>query len=311
MSSLASLTPPPGTETNAVQRAIALKLASVALFAVMAGMIKYGSPGLPVGEVVFLRSLFAFVPLLWLVRRAGGLGVLRTNRIGAHLRRSVPGLGGMMGGFAALSLLPLADATAINFAVPVLTTLLAIPLLGERVGIYRGSAILVGFIGMLIIVRPGEATLSVGALYGLAGATSSAFAMVAIRRMEATEPSLSIVFYFTLFCTLGGALLMSVDAIWPPLPAFAVLASAGMIGGVAQILMTRSYRLAAASIVAPFDYTALLFAMLGGFALWGEVPSLTMLAGAALVVASGLFILYRERQKGIVPSVAATPATKL
>lgn len=308
MSVVSPFIPPGEAEGNIVERAIMLKLLSIALFAVMGGLIKYGARSLPVGEVVVLRSLFAFLPLAFMIQRSGGFGTLKTRRIGAHLRRSFPGFWGMVCGFSALTLLPLADATAINFAAPILTTLLAIPLLGERVGIHRGTAILVGFVGMLVMVRPGEASLSIGAIWGLTGAVATAFAMIAIRKMEATEPSLSIVFYYTLFCTIGGLISLPFAAEWPSLPDFAALASAGMIGGVAQVLMTRSYRLAPASVIAPFDYTALIFAMIVGFTVWREVPSLTTLTGAGLVIASGLYILYRERQIG--RGVAATPATK-
>jgi drug/metabolite transporter (DMT)-like permease len=278
--------------------AIVNKLIATVFFAAMGAMIKHLAERYPVGQNLFCRSLFAMIPVLWLVHRAGGPQVLWTAHPMLHLRRSISGVGSMACGFAALALLPLATATAIGFAAPIFITILAIPLLGEKVRIYRWSAVAIGFVGVLLIVGPLEGGLSTGTAFALGGAVMTALAMISIRRMADTENGLAIVFYFTLTCTVVGALSLPFAARLPidALDA-AIMVAAGLFGGLGQVFQTRAYAQAPASLVASLDYTALIFALAIGWAVWGETMGPLELLGAAIVIASALFIAYRERRR--------------
>lgn len=278
--------------------AIVNKMISIALFAVMAAMIKALGEDYPIGQIVFSRSVFALIPVLWLVHRGGGLSVLWTAHPWGHLRRSGSGLGSMVCGFSALALLPLGTATALGFAAPIFITILAIPLLGEKVRIYRWSAVVVGFAGVLLVVGPLEGANAVGAALALGGAVMTALAMISIRKMADTENGLAIVFYFTLAGTVAGALSLPFAAKLPvDLADAAMMVSAGLFGGVAQVFMTRAYAQAPASLIASLDYTSLVFAVAIGWVVWGDTMTPTELAGAAIVMASALFIAYRERRR--------------
>jgi drug/metabolite transporter (DMT)-like permease len=299
---------PKGTADEAapasILPAIGYKLASAALFTCMSALIKQLGDQYPVGQIVFVRSFFAMIPVLWLVHRLGGFRVLRTERLGGHLRRSGSGLVSMFCGFTALSLLPLATATALGYAAPMFITILAIPLLGETVRIYRWSAVVMGFIGVLLVVHPSPATgISFGALVALAGALATAFAMVSIRKMADTESNVTIVFYFTLSGAVVGAATLPFVGVWPDLIDIPILVTVGVLGGIAQILMTKAYQLAPASVIAPFDYASLIFALGLGFLAWGEFPTPIELLGTAVIVSSSLFIAFRERQRRIVRPV--------
>ncbi len=294
-------------ESSRVGLGIAYKIGATALFASMGALIKSTGPDYPIGQVVFSRSVFALIPVLVLVRHAGGLAVLRTRRPGGHLLRSLSGFMAMTCSFAGLTLLPLADATALGFVSPLMTTALAVPLLGERVRIYRWSAVLVGFAGVLLMLRPAGTAggpmligaVPLGVVLALLGALFTALAMIAIRRMAAAEPSITIVFWFTASCTALGALTLPFAFRLPPASDAVALVGIGLLGGCAQVLLTNSYRLAPASTLAPFDYTAMLWALVIGYVVFREVPEPLVMAGAAIVIASGLFIVWRERRLGL------------
>jgi drug/metabolite transporter (DMT)-like permease len=197
----------------------------------------------------------------------------------------------------------LANATALGYAAPMFITILAIPLLGETVRIYRWSAVIAGFIGVLLVVHPDSGGMSVGALIALGGALATAFAMIAIRKMADTEPNVAIVFYFTLTGTVVGAATLPFNGVWPDLADVHILVTIGLIGGIAQILMTRAYQMAPASVIAPFDYASLVFALSLGLVVWGEFPAPIELVGTAIIVGSSLYIAFRERQRRIVRPV--------
>lgn len=283
----------------------------------MAAAIKALGDRYPLGQLIFFRATFAFVPILAMVWHGGGLVVLRTARPLAHLVRAGSGATSMICNFMALTLLPLADATVLNFAAPLITTALAAIALGERVGPYRWSAVLVGFGGVLVASLPHLDTssadvtriLSPGAAFALVGAFTSAWAMIAIRRLSATETSLAIVFYFMSVCAIGGALSLPFAYRAPDLIDGALLVSIGLTGGVGQVLMTMSYRYASASTLAPFDYVAIVWALALGLVLFGQVPDGAVLAGAAIVVSAGLFIVYRERRLGLLATRAGPVTT--
>lgn len=279
---------------------ITLMLGSVFLFSMMNVLIKISTERYPVAEVTFFRNAFALLPVALAITLQGGWRFgLRTARPWGHVWRSVIGLTSMSLTFWSFHLMPLAEAVALNFSAPLFLTALSVPFLKEKVGIHRWSAVLVGFVGVLIIVRPsGETLLHLGALVGLGAAFTQSFAMIAIRQLSATEPPNTIVFYFTLFTTILTALALPFVWVTPAgLGDFAILVGIGLLGGCAQLLMTRAYSLAPAAVIAPFNYAAMLWAVIFGWLLWNDIPSSHMAIGASVVAASGLYILHRETRK--------------
>lgn len=295
-------------------RAIALKLVAVFLFMVMAAMIKAASDEVPPGQAVFFRSLFA-IPIIgvWLWS-TGHLhdGLIPRNLLG-HVWRGLFGTTAMALTFAGLALLPLPEVTAIGYATPMFTVVLAALMLGERVRIFRLSAVALGLIGVMIVVAPRLSTgqgyadaAMVGALCVLGAAVLRALVQIHVRRLVQTESTSAIVFYFSLTATLLSLMTLPLGFVFPVLAwaspdmsALALVIGAGLIGGVAQIMVTSSYRFGSASMLAPFDYASMIFAVAIGWMVFGEIPTLTILIGAALVIAGGVIIIWRERQLGL------------
>ena len=278
---------------------IAYRVAAMACMAVMAALVKWnGGRGIPVFEIIFFRNAFAFVPLGLYIWRTTGFSVLKTQRPVGHLTRSAIGLCAMVCGFSALQHLPLTEATAFNFASPLFMTALSALLLGEVVGRHRWGAVVVGFIGVLIMVRPEPGHLNVvGVSLALGGAVAAAGAMVAIRQIAATEKGATIVFYFTLAGTVLGAVGSAFHWVTPDPLTLAMLILAGLLGGVGQLLLTEALRVAPVGVVAPFDYTQLIWATAIGFLVWGELPHPATIVGALVVAASGVYILHREMRR--------------
>lgn len=292
-------------------RGIGLKVVSVVVFIAMASLIKAVDGRVPPGEVVFFRSFFALpVILVWLTLRREMPAGLRTQNPLGHLWRGFAGTTAMGLGFAGLALLPLPEVTAIGYAAPLLTVVFAAMFLGEQVRAFRLIAVVVGLAGVLIVLSPRlgafgsesdaegvRATL--GAIVVLGGAVFNALAQVFVRKLVGTERTSTIVLYFSL--TASGLALLTLPFGWvvPDPGDAALLILAGLLGGVGQIFLTASYREADASVVAPFEYVSILFALAIGFAVFDEVPTPTMLAGAGIVIAAGIAIIWRERQLGI------------
>jgi drug/metabolite transporter (DMT)-like permease len=289
---------------RATAQGIGLMIIAVALFATMDALVKWLGTTYPTLQIVFFRSLFAFVPLSWFLIRGGGLAAMRTQRPVQHAVRSLIGLSALICFFYSYSQMPLANAVAIGFAAPLFMTALSVPLLGEQVGPRRWIAVLVGFIGVLMIVRPDADILSGAAPIALAGTVFYALAMIFVRKLSRTETSTSIVFYFTLTCTVISGVFMPFLWVTPDAAGWVMLITVGLIGGLAQITMTNALRLADLSVVAPFDYTALLWTAGFGFLIWSEVPGIHVWIGTAIVVASGIYILYRESSLGLKRGVA-------
>ncbi len=285
---------------------IALKVLSALLFTVMSALIKLVGDIFPLGEIVFARSFFAIVPVAAMLaaRRELHLAV-RTTRPGSHLLRAVSGVASMFASFAALTFLPLPDVTAIGYASPLFTVVLAVLLLKERVRVYRWTAVGIGLVGVLIVLWPhlgrsgAQGHGGAGAVLALLAAAGAALAMVQVRRLTATEHTSTIVFYFSAGSACIG--LATLPFGWTvPTPGQAVLLVAiGLLGGVAQLILTESYRHADASLIAPFEYTTILWATLLGYAMFGDVPSPSVALGAGIVVAAGIFVILRERQLGL------------
>ena len=290
-------------------RAITLKLASVFLFVVMASLIKAASDEVPPGEAVFFRSAFA-IPIIvgWLWARGDLRTGFRTVDPMGHVWRGVVGTMAMGCFFAGLAILPLYEVKAIQYAMPLFVVILAALLLGERIRLVRISAVAFGMAGVLMILWPRltafgldgvDPRLAVGALIVLTGSVCGATAQIFIRKLVRTEETSSIVFWFSLTATVLSFLTLPFGWTVPGGEALACLVGAGLIGGVGQILLTSAYRYADAGIVAPFEYASMLFAVAIGWAVFDEVPTVEMLAGAALVIAGGLAIVLRERQLAI------------
>ena len=275
---------------------IALRIGAMALFAVMSALVKWcGGHGVPVFQMIFFRNAFAFVPLGLYIWRTTGPRVLITRRPLGHLARASVGLIGMSCSFTALQYLPLTAATAFSFAAPLFMTALSAPILKERVGPHRWGAVVVGFLGVLIMIRPDPGKMNlIGSGFALFGAVAAAGAMVTIREIGKTERGATIVFYFTLGGALMGLASLPFGWVMPSPQILGLLILMGLIGGVGQLLMTEALRVAPVGVVAPFDYIQLLWASLIGFGIWGEIPETLTLAGALVVAGSGGYILWRE-----------------
>ncbi|UWR22580.1 DMT family transporter [Sulfitobacter sp. S190] len=302
---------------NRPGRAIGLRLMAIFLFMVMAALIKTASDTVPPGQAVFFRSLFAFpVILIWLWQQHDlSTGLIPRNLMG-HVWRGVFGTSAMALTFGGLGLLPLPEVTAIGYATPLFTVLFAAFFLGERVRLFRLSAVGLGLIGVMIVLLPRlqttddplSAAATIGALMVLAAAVLRALVQIHLRQLVKTEHTAAIVFYFSLTATCLSLLTLPLGMAtgWSGLqwvnPGWTIaglMITAGLIGGVAQILVTSSFRFGAASMLAPFDYASMIFASLIGWVVFGELPTSTIVIGAALVTAGGVLIIWRERQLGL------------
>ena len=304
-------------------RGIGLKVAAVTVFIAMAACVKAVQPSLPPGQAVWGRSFFALpVVIVWLWSRHDLRDGLKTANAWGHVWRGLIGTAAMLTGFGAVGMLPLPQVTAIFYAIPVFTVILAAIFLGERIRIFRMSAVAVGLLGVAIVVWPDvavgdvftdDAALRVVRMIGAALALTSAFlggvAQVLIRRLVETEETAAIVFYFQLSATLFGLLTLPLAMAyetgflrpwaWPSAVEWTLLAAAGVLGGVGQILHTSAYRYADASVIAPFEYASIVLAIAIGYVVFSEVPSGTTLLGVSIVIAAGIFIIWREHRLGL------------
>jgi drug/metabolite transporter (DMT)-like permease len=287
---------------------IGLKILATMLFTSMGAMVKALGDAAPLGQVIFARNFFALLPILLFLVWRGELGHgLKTSRPLGHAARAAIGIVGMCFGFAALQRLSLPDATAIGFALPIFTVVLSALLLGETVRIYRWSAVGVGLVGVLIMLWPylsfvhGGAARSdsVGALLALASAVAGAFATIQVRRLTATEHTAAIVFYFSVIAAFLALLTLALGWPWPTPGEAALLIGIGTAGGCGQIVQTESFRRASASVIAPFDYFSMIWAIVIGYVLFGELPTVLVLTGAALVIGAGIFVIFREARLGL------------
>lgn len=289
-------------------RGILYKLCSVVTFIVMASLIKATAAHVPPGEAVFFRSFFAMpVIIVWLAMRGELQTGLKASAPMGHIWRGVVGTMAMGLGFAGLAYLPLPEVTAIGYAAPLLTVIFAAMFLGEDVRLFRVSAVVLGLIGVSIVLSPrltvvpgvGDDAETLGAMLVLGGAVFAALAQVFVRKLVMKEKTSAIVFYFSLTATVLSLATIPFGWVVPAPREAGLLVLAGLLGGVGQIFLTSSYREADASVVAPFDYASMLFALGIGYWVFDEVPTLTMLAGASLVVTAGVLIIWRERKLGL------------
>jgi drug/metabolite transporter (DMT)-like permease len=293
-------------------KGIVLKLVSAIFFAVMSALIRYLGALYPIGEVVFFRSAFAILPVLMVYAWRGELAAaVRTERPLGQASRGALSIVGMFCNFGALARLPLIEANAISFTSPLVSVAFAALFLRERVRIYRWSAVTVGFLGVLVVLAPHltrdelavtmASTASVaGVIYALAGSVTNAGTMIQTRHLTKSESTSSIVFYFSVICALAGLVTLPFGWIKPTGGEIAVLVVIGFLGGLGHIFLTESYRYAAASVVAPFDYTSMVWALVLGYVMFGEQPTVMILIGSAIIAAAGLFVIWREHQLALI-----------
>lgn len=283
-------------QSDDLRRGAVLMLASGLLFSAMGALVKYLSAELPNEMVVFFRSVTGLLALLpWVLYR--GAGQLKTKNLRGHLGRGLAGVAAMYCYFYAIAHLPLAEAVLLNFSTPLFIPFIAHLWLGEKVSARIWAAIGVGFVGIVLILKPGLDLFTPVSLIGLASGLFAALAMVSIRRLTRTEPALRIVFYFSLVCTAVSA----VPLLWrwqaPDSGLWALLIGMGALASLAQLLLTRAYSHAPAAQVGPFTYSTVVFAAVIGWIFWGEVPDLLSFGGTALVCLAGIMTIRYAGQR--------------
>ncbi len=289
---------------------ISYKLISALAFTLMSAGIKAIAAKYPTGQIVFCRSFFALIPLIiWLAWRSEFPAALKTRNLRGHLKRGVIGSCGMFLGFAALAFLPLPDAVALSYAGPLIVVVLAALILKERVRIYRWTAVSIGFLGVLLMLSPhlgGDALArgfsggpAIGAALALGGAFCSAFASIEVRQLTSTERTGAIVFYFMLMTSLLGLCTAALGWTMPDWRDAALFVTIGILGGLGQILIVQAYRYGDASLIAPFEYSTMLWAVAIGWFMFDDWPVPAVLIGSVIVIASGIYVILREKQLGL------------
>lgn len=279
-------------------RAIACMIGGSALVTANDALTKLLTGGYPVGQVMALRGLFIMVPIVFLVWRAGGIAVLRTRNPKGHLLRVCCVLAGTVLFLNAIRYLPLAEAVAISFSGPLFTTMLATPLLGERVGWRRWMAVLAGFAGVAIIFQPGGAVMQWASLLALAGGLTGALRDILTRHMhdgETSEALLAFTSFGVMICGFASVPIFGWNEV--TMRDWGLFALNGLVIVGAHFLLIEAFRYGEAALVAPFKYSTVLWATLYGFLFFGDLPERSTLIGAGVVVASGLYILHRERRR--------------
>lgn len=301
--------PSPAPLRGGPLRGITLKVVSVGFFVVMATLLK-ATGTIPAGELVFFRCFFAILPVIaWLMWRGQMRSALYTRNPVGHVVRALVGASSMGLGFFALTRLPLPEATAIGYAAPLLIVVFSALLLRERVYVFRWTAVIVGLLGVVIILWPrltlfsggqamGNAETS-GAIAAFGAAIFTAFAMMQVRKLTQTERTEAIVIYFFISASILSLATIPFGWAMPTPQQAALLIGAGFAGGIGQLLMTSSYRYADMSVIAPFEYVSLLLTLIIGFLVFGDVPTLSMIIGAVIIVLSGIAVILREHYLGL------------
>tara|TARA_X000001036_G_C20587868_1_gene769496 strand:+ start:265 stop:1206 length:942 start_codon:yes stop_codon:yes gene_type:complete len=290
-------------------RGVICKLFSVFFFVLMASAIKITSRTVPFGEAVFFRSLFALpVIFCWLLFSSNLRSGLKIVSFMGHFWRGVVGTTAMAFMFLGLALLPLPEVTAISYSAPILTVVFAIFILKENVRLFRLSAVLVGFLGVLIVVGPRLTVLSsnkvlalqdLGAFFVVLGAIFMALAHIFIRQLTRTETAYSIVFYFTTSSCVFALTTIPFGWVAPSQHTLTLLILSGVLGGFGQIFLTQAYKYSEASAVAPFEYVSIIFASLLSYFIFNELITLQVVVGSGVIIFAGIIIIWRERKLGI------------
>ncbi|MGE5721149.1 MAG: DMT family transporter [Sphingomonadales bacterium] len=292
---------------------MALRMASALFFSCQAALLKFAAErgGVVAPEMLFYRALFGLPVVLAWVTFSQGFSSLVPQRPSAHVGRSILGICSILCTFQSLILLPLADATTIAFSAPIFATILSWLILSEPVGRHRWLAVAIGFLGVVVVTRPGGAHHALplaGVAIGLVAAFGTASVTITLRKLGNSEHVAAIVFWFFVGSVLVGATLLPFFGHLHDAETILLLAGGGIAGGLAQITMTASLQAASVSVVSPFDYLQIVGAMLLGWLLLASVPTATTLIGAAIIAGSGLYTAWREHRRRRTPPVPATQA---
>ena len=269
---------------------------SVIAFSLMDLIVKW-SDNYPLGQVLFFRSFFGFIPILFLIPKNRFKNFYYTKRPGLHFLRSFAGIIALVAIFIALRKLPLAVVVSLSYASPIFITIFSIFLLSEKVGAFRWLAVIIGFIGVLIISEPGFTNLNIFYLLPIIFCIGLAFVSIILRKMSTTEPVWLMTFYFTLTIGIVGLTTLPFGWIMPTPKDFFILAMIGILGGFANLWLTQAYKLAEVSLVAPLRYLSIIFAISCGYLIWNEIPTVKTMVGAFFVISASLIIFIREFSK--------------
>lgn len=276
---------------------IMLMIGATVLFGISQGISKWQVTNFSVVEVLCYRALGSLVVAAALILPRTGLSVFRTQRLGQHLGRNGTQCAAQTSLMIAFSMMPLAGAIAINFSSPLFATLFAALWLKEKVGWARGLALVTGFLGVLLVASPGADSFRLGALFALGNAVLFGSVTAAVRGLSKTESAETLTMYQMVILAVAFTLPLPFFFTTPSWFDLALLLGNGVVNGVGQYWWTRSLSVAPPAAVGPFFYTSLVWAMLIGFVVWGDIPTLGLLAGSAIVVASGIFLLWHESTK--------------
>ena len=268
-------------------------LMSVCAFSIMDIIVKW-SEAYPLGQVLFFRGFFGVILYFIIMPRDRIKNFYLTKRPGLHFLRCMSGLIALVAIFIALRNLPLATVVSISFAAPIFTTIFSIFLLSEKVGMFRWIAVLVGFIGIIIITEPGFSSFNIYFIYPIIFCLGLSYVAIAIRQLSTTEPVWLISLYFSIAITLASLVTLPYGWVMPNFGDLLLLILIGVFGGVANLWLGQSYKLAEVSLVSPLKYLALVFAIVFGYFIWDEIPSFKTLLGASLVIISSIIIFRRE-----------------
>ncbi len=266
---------------------------SICAFSIMDLIVKW-SDNYPIGEVLFFRGFCGIIPLLFFIPKEKYFSFYKTKKPFLHFKRCLSGLIAIVAIFIALRKLPLATVTSISFAAPIFTTLLSIFLLSEKVGFYRWLAVLVGFIGIIIISEPGFNSMNIYYVYPIIFCLGLSYVAITIKQLSSTEPVWLISFYFSISIMIMSFFTIPSGWVFPNLFDLALLSLLGLLGGLANLWLTQSYKFSDVSLVTPLKYLGLIFAIFFGYIFWSEVPSAKTLIGSVLVVTSSVIIFRRE-----------------
>ena len=266
---------------------------SVCAFSLMDIIVKW-SDDYPVGQVLFFRGFFGIIPILFLIPKERFFDFYKTERPTLHIKRCLAGLIAIVSIFVALRNLPLATVVSISFASPIFTTIFSIFLLKEKVGFYRWLAVFVGFVGIIIITEPGFSSFNIYYIYPIIFCLGLSYVAIAIRKLSSTEPVWLISFFFSFSILIFSFFSLYQQWIMPSFIDLILLSSIGILGGIANLWLSQSYKYSEVSLVSPLKYLALVFAIIFGYLVWNEIPTIKTLMGALLVILSSFIIFRRE-----------------
>jgi len=269
---------------------------SIIGFSLMDVIVKW-SVDYPVGQVLFFRGFFGIIFYFFIIPRERLHDFYKTKRPGLHFLRCIAGLIAIIAIFIALRKLPLATVVSISFAAPIFTTIFSIFLLSEKVGIYRWLAVLVGFIGILIITEPGISNLNIYYIFPIIFCLGLSYVAITLRQLSTTEPVWLISLFFSIAITFLSFLTLPFGWVMPSFNHFLILSLVGIFGGVSNLWLSQSYKYSEVSLVTPLKYLTLVFAIIFGYFIWDEIPTIKTLIGALLVIVSTLIIFRREIYK--------------